>query len=135
MTHFSIRYTEYPTHRQIKLPPGPESFCSKKPNRVPRRRRRSVSQAAQGLLLRPELAFNTLVTSYRPLVRHLLRKIRVSADSERTRRSSRAHAFSHTLFLQLCLYMKHFFPARLARRSPSRVVPGTTPPCSLSRCR
>ena len=96
VTHFSIRYTEYPTHRQIKLPPGPGSFCSKKPNRVPRRRRRSVSQAAQGLLLRPELAFDTLVTSHRPLVRHLLRKIRVSADAERTRRSSSVSClFSH----------------------------------------
>ena len=59
-----------------------------------------MSQAAQGLLLRPELAFDTLVTSHRPLVRHLLRKIRVRADSERTRRSSRAHAFFLTLVVQ-----------------------------------
>ena len=47
-----------------------------------------MSQAAQGLLLRPELAFDTLVTSDRPFVMHLLRKIRVSAEAERTMRSS-----------------------------------------------
>ena len=97
--------TEYPTHRQIKLPPGPGSFCSKKPNRVPRRRQRSVSQAAQGLLLRPELAFDTLVTSRRPLVMHALRKIRVRADSERTRRSSSFSCLlSHPISARWCVH-------------------------------
>ena len=75
-----------------------------------------MSQAAQGLLLRPELAFDTLVTSYRPLARHLLRKIRARADAERSSAHLRAHAFSHTLFLQDGVYMKLFFAlqARLA---------------------
>ena len=74
--------------------------------------------------------FDTLVPSGRPLVRHLLRKIRVRADAERTRRSSSVSClFSHPSCARWCVLVHEAvagLKARLALTQPSAAWQRTT---------